>query len=68
MHNYLVARETFTIAVNFKQSSYEVTESDTVTITIVLNQPSSIPFQVAINTTDITATGKVLVIIVLIML
>jgi len=41
--------------VTFNQSSYEVIEYDeSVTIAILLSQPSSVPFQVVINVTDLT--------------
>ncbi|XP_065918207.1 adhesion G-protein coupled receptor V1-like isoform X2 [Dysidea avara] len=44
-----------TVEVNFDKSSYEVREdSDEVMIMIVLNQPSSKPFDVIINSVDVT--------------
>ena len=45
--------------VSFSQPSYGVMEDDgTVTIDILLSQSSSVPFQVVINTTDVTAEGS----------
>lgn len=46
------------MAVNFSKPSYEVMESGTVTITIVLSQPSSKPFNVAVKTVNVTAFGR----------
>ena len=47
--------------VTFNQSSYEVMEYDeSVTIAILLSQPSSVPFQVVINVTDLTAKSTYL--------
>ena len=44
---------------SFSQSSYGVMEDDgTVTLMLQLSQTSSEPFQVTINTTDVTAVGK----------
>ena len=44
---------------NFDKSSYEVREdSDEVMIMIVMNQPSSKPFDVMINLMDVTAESK----------
>ena len=44
--------------VNFNQSLYGVKEDDsTVTITMILSQPSSVQFQVIISATDFTAIG-----------
>ena len=44
---------------NFDNSSYEVREdSDRVMIMIVLNQPSSKPFDVLISLMDVTAESK----------
>ena len=44
---------------SLSQSSYEVMEDDgTVTLMIELSQPSSEPFQVTVNTMDVTAVGK----------
>ena len=44
--------------VNFNQSSYGVMEDDgTVTIIMILSQPSSVQFQAIINATDFTAIG-----------
>ena len=44
---------------NFDKSSYEVREdSDEVMIMIVLNQPSSKPFDVIINSVDVTTRGE----------
>ena len=44
---------------NFDKSSYEVREdSDEVMIMIVLNQPSSKPFYVIINSVDVTTRGE----------
>ena len=44
---------------NFDKSSYEVREdSDEVMIMIVLNQPSSKPFDVMIRIMDVTAKSK----------
>ena len=41
-----------------RQSSYGVMEDDdTVTLTLQLSQTSSEPFQVTINTMDVTALG-----------
>ena len=46
------------VMVNFNQSSYRVMENDgTVTIIMILSQPSSVQFQVMINVTDFTAIG-----------
>ena len=43
---------------SFNQSSYGVMEDDAiVNIIIVLNQKSSVQFQVMINITDVTAVG-----------
>ena len=47
-----------TVEVNFNKSSYEVREDgDEVMIMIVLNQPSSKPFDVMISLMDVTTTG-----------
>lgn len=44
--------------INFNQSTYGVMEGDgTLSIHILLSQPSSVPFQVLINTIDVTAEG-----------
>ena len=44
---------------NFSQSSYGVMEDDgRVTLMIRLSQPSSVPFQVIVNTMDVTALGE----------
>ena len=44
---------------NFDKSSYEVREdSDEVMIMIILNQPSSKPFDVIISSVDVTARGE----------
>ena len=43
---------------NFDKSSYEVREDSDVMIMIVLNQPSSKPFDVMISVMDETAKGK----------
>ena len=44
---------------SFSQSSYEVMEDDgTVTLTLQLSQMSSVPFEVTVNTMDVTAVGK----------
>ena len=48
---------------SFSQSSYEVMEDDdTVTLTLQLSQMSSVPFEVTVNTMDVTAVGKEVVI------
>ena len=44
---------------SFSQSSYGVREDDgTVTLMIRLSQLSSVPFQVTVNTTNVTAVGE----------
>ena len=44
---------------SFSQSSYRVMEDDgTVTLMITLSQQSSVPFQVIVNTMDVTAVGE----------
>ena len=44
---------------NFNQSSYEVMENDSlVTLSLELSQVSSVPFNVTINTMDVTAIGR----------
>ena len=44
---------------SFSQSSYGVMEDDgTVTLVISLSQTSSVPFQITVNTMDLTAVGK----------
>ena len=44
---------------SFSQSSYGVMEDDgTVTLMITLSQQSSVPFQVTLNTMDVTAVGE----------
>ena len=44
---------------SFSQSLYEVMEDDgTVTLMITLSQVSSVPFQVTVNTTNVTAVGE----------
>ena len=44
---------------SFSQSSYEVMEDDgIVTLTLQLSQMSSVPFEVTVNTMDVTAVGK----------
>ena len=46
------------VMVNFNQSSYGVMEDDgTVTIIMILSQPSPVQFQVIISATDFTAKG-----------
>ena len=43
---------------NFNQSLYEVMEDDgEITLTLDLSQASSVPFNVTINTIDVTAIG-----------
>ena len=43
---------------SFSQSSYGVMEDDgTVTLVISLSQTSSVPFEVTVNTMDVTAVG-----------
>ena len=55
--------------VNFNQSSYGVMENDgTVGMTISLSQPSSVEFQVMINTMNVTAIGIIIVFMVSILL
>ena len=50
----------YSVIVNFDQSTYGVMESDsTASLVILLSQPSSIPFQVVINTIDVTAKGNI---------
>ena len=49
------------VVINFDQSSYEVMENDTVTITIVSSTSSSTAFQVTIDTVDVNAHGIKLV-------
>ena len=47
------------VVVSFNQSSYEVMEDDgTASLVIALSRPSSMPFEVTINTVDMTAVGK----------
>ena len=46
------------MVVNFDKPSYEVMENDMVTITIILSQPSSNPFHVAVKTVNVTAFGE----------
>ena len=49
---------------SFNQSSYEAMKDDgSVTMVVLLSQSSSIPFQLTINTTDVTAESKHAVII-----
>ena len=56
--SYLL-RDCYIVGVRFSQSSYEVMEGDgTVTLTIQLSQMSSVPFEVTVNTMDVTAVGK----------
>ena len=44
---------------SFSQSSYGVMEDGgTVTLMITLSQPSSLPFQVIVNTMNVTAVGE----------
>ena len=44
---------------SFSQSSFGVIEDDgTVTLMITLSQQSSMPFQVIVNTMDMTAVGE----------
>ena len=44
---------------SFNQSSYDVMEDDgTVTLVISLSQTSSVPFEVTVNTMDVTAMSK----------
>ena len=46
------------VVVNIEQSSYEIREnSSEVTLTLTFSQVSSEPFEVVLNTMDITATG-----------
>ena len=48
-----------TVAVSFSRSSYEVMEDDgTVSLVIALSQPSSVPFEVSVDTMNVTAVGK----------
>ena len=50
----------YSVIVDFDQSAYGVMESDsTVSVGISLSQPSPIPFQVEINTIDVTAEGNI---------
>ena len=50
----------YSVVVNFDQSTYGVMESDsTASVVILLSQPSSIPFQVVINTIDVIAEGNI---------
>ena len=50
----------YLVIVDFDQSAYGVMESDsTVSVGILLSQPSPIPFQVVINTIDVTAEGNI---------
>ena len=49
------------VIINFDQSSYEVTENDTVTIGIMLSTSSSMAFKVTIDTVNVNAHGKTLV-------
>ena len=52
------------VVVSFSQSSYEAMEDDgSVTMVVLLSQSSSIPFQLTINTTDVTAESKHVIII-----
>jgi len=45
--------------VNFSPSLYEVMENDgLVILTLELSQASSVPFNVTINTMDVTAIGR----------
>ena len=45
--------------VSFDQSLYGVMEDNgTVSLVIALSQPSSLPFQVIVETIDVTAAGK----------
>jgi len=45
--------------VEFSSSLYEVMENDDeVTLTLDLSQASSVPFNVTINTMDVTAIGR----------
>lgn len=49
----------YLVTVNFDQSVYGVMESDNmVSLRILLSQPSSLPFQVVINTIDVTAESN----------
>ena len=44
---------------SFSQSSYGVMEDDgTVTLVISLSQTSSVPFEVTVNTVDVTAMSE----------
>ena len=44
---------------SFNQSSYGVVEDDgTVTLMITLSQQSLVPFQVTVNTTNVTTVGQ----------
>ena len=49
------------VVIDFNQPSYEVMENNTVTIAIALSQPSPAPFEVTIDTMDVSAHGKNLV-------
>ena len=56
--SYLL-RDCYIVGVRFSQSSYEVMEYDgTVTLTLQLSKMSSEPFEVTMNTMDVTAVGK----------
>ena len=49
---------------SFSQSSYGVMEDDgTVTLVISLSQTSSVPFEVTVNTMDVTAISECSIII-----
>ena len=50
-----------TVVVSFNQSSYEVLEDNgTVSLLIALSQPSSVSFEVSVDTMNVTAVGKYL--------
>ena len=47
------------VEVSFNQPSYEVMEDDgTVSLVIALSQPSSVPFEVIVETINVTAVGE----------
>ena len=47
------------VEVSFNQSSYGVMEDDgTVSLVIALSQPSSVPFEVIVQTINVTAVGE----------
>ena len=52
-------RVCYVVGVSFSQASYGVMEDDgIVNLTLQLSQMSSVPFEVTVNTMDVTAVGK----------